>query len=276
MKNLSHIVNKVYGRPWLVQPNVLNSIGKQLENILQGKADMPMDPMDPEMPDEPVCEEPVNGIAVICVEGIIGKHLSMLEMVCGGCDVDEISEQLKEAVDDANVQKIVLLFNTPGGTVTGVSELAQQIDEATQVKEVIGFTDTLCASAGMWLASQCTSFYCSPSSDVGSVGVYSLYMDASVMYANEGLKVNAISAGKYKLTGAEFRAMTDEERAMLQADVDTIYNDFKAAVTKKRKCADEDLQGQCFSGVEAVKRGFADGLINNTRQLFDLLAMSNE
>lgn len=272
MKSLIRIQETVYNKPWLILPSVHRNIQKQLENVLQGKTQLPDMPMDDE--DEEEEEEElsmVSDIGVITIDGIIGKHLGMLETMCGGVDVDIVSEMLDELSEDPNINTIVMYFNTPGGTVTGVPELAEKIAEVAKTKQVIAYADVLCASAGYYLASQANAIYAAPSAELGSIGVYSIYFDESVALANEGIKVNAISAGKYKLMGAPFRPMTDEERAMLQKDVDEIYNQFKSAVTSKRPISDDDMQGQVFSNGDLITKNLIDGNINSLGELLDVL-----
>lgn len=269
--SLYRIQEALFNKPWLVKPSFHQSMVRQfLSHINAGS--MP-DINVNEMPDvnNALTNNDGSPIAVIPVDGIIGKHLSMLETACGGCDVDEIKDQLQAAASDPSVSKIVLYFNTPGGTVTGVAELAELITEINAQKQCVAYTDTLCASAGYWLMSQCSLAYAAPSAEVGSIGVYSLYLDETRALEQEGVKVNAISAGKYKLTGAPFKPMTDEEKAMLQADVDKVYARFKSAVTTNRNIADADMQGQCFDGETAVTKGFLDGNINSIQELLAFL-----
>jgi protease-4 len=262
----------------MVIPSTHETIRKQLELHLGGKYAMPDMPDDPEDEEDDGVEidpeeltQPESKITIIVVDGIIGKHLGMLEVECGGCDLDTVSEQLDEAADDANIETIIMYFNTPGGTVCGVPELAAKIDEVTKKKKCIAYTDVLCASAGYYLASQCTAVFASPSSTIGSIGVYSIYLDETRAIEDAGIKVNAISAGKYKLTGASFKPMTDEERAMIQSDVDKIYNEFKLAVTSKREVVDDDMQGQVFDGVTAVSKNLVDGTVTSLKELVTFL-----
>ena len=66
----------------------------------------------------------IANTAIIPIQGIIGKHLSLLEMSCGCVDVDDIGLQLDRAIADESVDSIILYFDTAGGTVTGIPELA--------------------------------------------------------------------------------------------------------------------------------------------------------
>ena len=271
--SLYRIQEALYNKPWCIKPSVHRSMMKQLEAHLRGvNASMPLE--DPE--EENDVPTPIqDGIQVIPVCGVIGKHLSLMETMCGGCDLDEVAEALKEARDNAEVSAIVMNFNTPGGTVTGVAETAALIAEVSKVKPVYGYADALCASAGMWLASQCTAFYVAPSADVGSIGVWSLYFDQSRAMENEGITANEISAGKFKTIGASWRKMTDEEKAILQADTDKIYNTFKATVKSTRKVSDSVCQGLCYDGETAVSNNLADGIFNDLESLIGFVSQAN-
>ena len=268
MKNLNSLYN-LYNTPWAIMPSTLDTMKYQVDAILSGKMQMPLDDEEDE-DDMPMMIQ--GNTSVINVSGVIGKKLGLIERFFGGVDVDDIAAQLELSVEDPSISTIVMAFDTPGGSVVGTPELANLIKEVSTKKRCIGFTDTLCASAGIWLASQCNAFYCSPSATVGSVGVYSIYIDQTRMLEDMGIKVNAISAGKYKLTGSPFKPMSDEERTMLQADVDKIYNEFKATVSSNKSIADEDMQGQCFDGIVSVEKGFADGNVNNFNELLKLIS----
>lgn len=259
MKNFPQIIAKVYREPWLIVPHRHRAIQTTIEAHMDGGGEVDMEDSD-------TAEMAQDGdTAIIPVYGIIGKHLSMLETMCGGCDLDVVGAMIDAAENDLSVKRILLNFRTPGGTVTGVPEMGRKI--AAIKKPTIAFTDSECCSAGYWLASQCKQFFMTESATTGSIGVYSVYEDWTKALAMEGIKVNAISSGKFKLSGAYFKEMTDEERAMFQAKSDKIHSDFKAAARHYREIPDEAMQGQCFDGVEAVNVGLVDGLVEDIGEL---------
>ena len=69
----------------------------------------------------------LDGIGVIPVVGVIGKGLSPLEKMMGAVDVNEVSEALDAFASDPAVEKVALQISSPGGTVTGVEELANKV-----------------------------------------------------------------------------------------------------------------------------------------------------
>ena len=69
----------------------------------------------------------VDGIGVIPIVGVIGKGLSPLEKMMGAVDVNDISLQVDTFAGSPDVEAIAFHVSSPGGTVTGVEELANKI-----------------------------------------------------------------------------------------------------------------------------------------------------
>jgi ClpP class serine protease len=85
-------------------------------------------------------------------------------------------------------------------------------------------------------------------------------MDQSAAAAAAGIKPVVISSGPLKGMGIPGLSLTDDQAAYLQAEVNAIAADFKAAVRKKRTLVkDEDMQGQSMQGKVAVAKGLATG-----------------
>jgi signal peptide peptidase SppA len=267
MKNYPHIIAKVFGEPWLITREKHRAIERILLSRIEGEK--PVAVMEDgeavaDTQDEKLIVE--EGTAIIPVHGIIGKHLSGLEMASGGADLDSIGTKIDAAMEDGGVNRLLFDFRSPGGTVTGIPEMGRKIYGLS--KKTVAFTDEEANSGALWLASQAQEFYATPSSRVGSIGVWTASLDMSRYLENEGVKMNAISAGKYKLMGAYWKPLTDEERAIIQARVDGIHAEFKAAVNNRRQIDEQHMEGQIFSGEEAARIGLVDGLVEGIDELF--------
>ncbi len=227
--------------------------------------------------DEPVVErekEEVAGIVgklgVIYVTGIIGQHLSGMEMGCGGYDLAALNASLDEMEADPRVESVLLVMNTPGGTVTGVPEAAARVRDFS--KPVSAFTDSMSASAGYWIASQADRVFITPSAEYGSIGVYSAVVDESAAWAKEGFKLELMKAGKHKAAGIAGLPLSDEDKALIQGEVDELYTEFKGAVSARRKAvSDGAMQGQMFRGQKAVDAGLADEIVGSLQELIRAL-----
>ena len=152
--------------------------------------------------------------------------------------------------------------------MTGIPEAGRKIQYSR--KETIAFTNSECCSGGLWLAAQCQRFYATQSSRVGSCGVYCMTLDLTKAMEEQGVKVNAIFAGKYKLLGASFKPLEDDEREILQLGVDKIYGQFKEAMETYRVVNDDKFgNGLVFDGQEAAEIGFTDGVVESMDEILE-------
>lgn len=266
MKNYPHIAQKLYNEPWLITKEKHDNLVALFEAHISGNK---IGLFDDEEEDGDDSTDPrmIGRTLVIPVHGVLGKHLSSLEMMCGGCSVDAIGKELDKAESSYQVANVLLDFRSPGGVVSGIPELGKKISAMS--KDVVSFTDLDCCSGALWLASQADKFYCTESSLVGSCGVYSIYLDRSQQLEEAGIKVNAISSGEFKLAGASFKPMTDRERAMLQGQCDDIHQKFQEALLKNRAVDKDALEGQVFYGEDALEVGMVDGLVEDMEEVLD-------
>ena len=198
----------------------------------------------------------VGATYVIPIVGMIGRSLSPIERL-GATDVDQVNDWIDEALA-ANPARIVFDINSDGGTTEGVEELADKI-RGLKI-ETIAYSSGSMNSAAYWIASASNRLVVAPSASVGSIGVYLAYMDQSAAAAAAGIKPVVISSGPLKGMGIPGLSLTEEQAAYLQAEVNAIAADFKAAVRLKRSLVkDEDMQGQSMQGKVAIAKGLATG-----------------
>ena len=203
-----------------------------------------------------------DGTGVIPIAGVIGKGLSPLEKMTGAVDVNAIADAIDDYSTNTQVTRIAFQVSSPGGTVTGVEELANKVRNIA--KPTMAYTDSEMASAAYWIASAADKVVASPSSTVGSIGVYMTIADMTEMAKAQGIKMVVIKSGKFKGAGIPGTSLSEEQVANLQQGVDEIHADFKAAVLQTRKLVKaEDMEGQVFSGKQAAQRGLVTGLADS-------------
>lgn len=205
-----------------------------------------------------------GSVGIVPIVGVLGKGMSPIEKALGGCDVDDVAQAISTFAKNKHCKTIMLDVSSPGGSVAGIPELAAMVRAVSKTKKVVAFTDTECASAAYWVASQATSFLATPSAIVGSVGVYRVVPDTSKAYESQGIKMKVIKAGKYKAAGVAGTPLTKEQEDMMQEEVDDIHGQFKSDVKAVRIYAeDKHMEGQVFSGKNASTRGLITGLADN-------------
>ena len=264
------ILDVVINGDWCITPGAYRSILTALENVashgIQERAGL----LDGDERGGNQLSK-VGNIGIVSIAGIIGKRISSLDAACGGVDVNAIVSDVRGMAADPGIDTVIMDWNSPGGTVTGVPEAYEALYAVSKKVNLISYTDTQQCSAAQWLSSAASSQYAAASSTVGSVGVYNLVLDRSEQLAQEGIKVEAISAGKHKLLGAQFQPLSAEHRSMLQGRVDAIHADFKKAVKRGRKVDDSALEGQGLTGTEGVKAGMIDGIYPSLESLISAL-----
>ncbi len=174
------------------------------------------------------------------------------------CSMSDTATTLRELASNPEVHTVLLDIDSPGGTVKGTPELAFAVRSLAREKHVYTYTSGNCCSAAYWIASQSDVIYSAPSAMVGSIGVLLPLIDTSGLYEKNGIKVEAIAAGKYKSTGLDGTSLTDEQRALLTQRVENVWEQFKAAVTTRRKIDEAYMEGQSFYGLDARSKGLVD------------------
>jgi len=213
-------------------------------------------------------------IALLNICGIMVKGAGEdEEEMLGLVNIDRISQSLDVLAADPSVSCIIINFSSPGGETTGIHELGNKIRNIDKtIKPVYAWTETQCASAAYWLASQCRAIGMTLSASIGNVGVYLLLPDESVKLENEGIKINSIYSGKFKLMGHRHMSLTDEERAILQADVTKQQQAFKDVIKANRpEVKEESLEGLSYEGSQAFELGLVDAVTENVVEFINSL-----
>lgn len=268
----SAIIRAVFGSVWAIMPEKLEAIATFVKMKVEGGSSSPEiiaairaenDIAAARM--RSLSADKPGSVVVLPLYGIINQRYAGDFSGPQGTSVQEFTQQFRQAMNDPNVTAIVIDCDSPGGTVSGVDELATEIYNARQqkTKKITAVSNCLCASAAYYIASQANEFCVSPSSMTGSIGVYQLHEDDSTALENIGVKFTFISAGKYKVEGNSFQPLNDEARTAMQGVVDDFYDMFTKAVARGRSVAVKAVrngfgEGRCLTAQDAVKQGLAD------------------
>jgi signal peptide peptidase SppA len=204
-----------------------------------------------------------SGVAGISIRGVIAHRMGGMDDMSGGTSAERIGAMLKHVAADDSIGTIIYDIDSPGGTVPGVQELASQMFALRGQKKQIAQVNDLAASAAYWLASQADEIVSIPSGTAGSIGVFTVHQDLSEALAKEGIKIDVIKAGKYKVEGNPFEPLSEEGRAFIQARVDEAYGQFVKDVARGRGVNVSDVkggygEGRALSAKDALKAGLID------------------
>lgn len=257
MKNKLLIALGLYGEVWALEASALSGLVAQLQLI-------PAEAMylsESGRPSE--AGYIVNGgVAEIRLTGPMAKDTTSLEAMFGVCSTVALRRQVRHAQANSAVDEIVLIFDSPGGQISGTPELALEVQRCT--KKTTAYVDGLCCSAAYWVASQCDEIICSPFAKVGSIGCYTVMVDSSEQAANEGLKFVLVSSGGIKGHPSVGVTIPDEAIAARQSEVGEVMAMFTEFIAHGRAMSAESVSeladGRVWGADEALGLGLIDSI----------------
>jgi protease-4 len=210
-------------------------------------------------------------IAVVTIEGVIMSSKKAVE-------------ELAIAEEDKDIKAIIIRIDSPGGAVGPSQEIYEEVVRINKVKPVYASFGTVAASGGYYIGSAARKIYSNAGTLTGSIGVIMQFMDLSKLYEWAKLNPETLHAGKFKATGNPERAMTVEERALMQNLLDDVHVQFindvkKGRGAKLKKPIEELAQGQIFSGQQAKEVGLVDeikGLWQAGREIHQELKLKGD
>lgn len=201
-----------------------------------------------------------NKIGVIPVEGAI-------------LDSDPVLSQLIEFRKEKQIKAIILRINSPGGGVAPSQEIYREIRRTSKTKKVIASMGSLAASGGYYIASASDKIVANPGTLTGSIGVIMEFVHVEELLQKLGLGMEVMKSGEFKDIGSPHRKLTEREKALIEALIAEIQNQFVGAVAEGRNISREKVQeiadGRILSGQQAKEYGLVD-VLGNFRDAVEL------
>lgn len=200
-----------------------------------------------------------RAVAVIPIVGAIANRAQSL-----GTGADVITRMIDNAMGDPRVKSIVYDVDSPGGTVTGVPEVAAKIYGYRGVKPQLAVANGLMASAAYWIGSAADEVWVTPSGEgAGSIGVIMLHLDESKALEAEGITVTELAEGKYKTEGAPWKPLDAVAEEYFRGRVREVYDWFVRDVATFRGTTPKAVregygEARVLPGKAAVAAGLAD------------------
>jgi signal peptide peptidase SppA len=214
-------------------------------------------------------------VAVLELRGVILHSASPLAQLFGWSGIDNFSRMFDEVMAMQQVRTVVIRVDSPGGSVFGVQELASKIFKARSKRQIIAVADPLACSAAYWIASAASKLICTPSGEVGSIGVYAVQEDISRAAEMAGVKHTIVKAGARKAEGLPIAPLGDDAKSHMQSKADDIHGEFLDAVAKHRGTTTDKVrktygEGRSMRSKEALRVGLIDRIATFDQVLAEL------
>lgn len=223
------------------------------------------------------------GLAVFSVSGTgpelaFGDRIAVIEVDGVINDDEAFLRDVRRLRRDGSVKGWVVSINSPGGVVAPSQSIYQTLgrirsEDGVPVVASIGGVG---ASGGYYVALGADSILALPGSITGSIGVIMEYPNVQELMDKVGVRMEVLKAGEQKDLGSPFRTMGPEDRAVLNAMITDVHDQFIEAVASGRGMSEEAVReladGRVLSGRQALEAGLVDRLGN----LDDAISLAGE
>ncbi len=170
---------------------------------------------------------------------------------------------LRKARLDRSIKAIVLRVNSGGGSALASENIWREMHLAKQEKPVIVSFGDVAASGGYYIASAADSIFAQSNTITGSIGVFGIIPNMEGFFKNKlGITFDGVQTGPYADAMSVTKPMTEDEKKLIQAEIENVYALFKKRVAEGRKrdtaYIDSIAQGRIWTGTRAKEIGLID------------------
>ena len=194
-----------------------------------------------------------------------GKKIARIEIT--GAIASEMRQRVLKALKTVEEQKwkaLLLRIDSPGGTVGDSQEIYSALRHLQKKVKIVASFGNISASGGVYVGMGAEKIVANPGTITGSIGVILRGNNLERLLDKVGVSFKVIKSGPYKDILSFDRELTDEEKQILQALIDTSYHQFVRTVAEARHLSIETVQGfadgRIFTGEQAQGLGVVDRL----------------
>ncbi|MFT5599853.1 MAG: protease-4 [Flavobacteriales bacterium] len=177
-----------------------------------------------------------------------------------------IAAAIRSARMDENIKGIVLRVNSPGGDAMASDVIWREVMLCKEAGKTVAVSmGDYAASGGYYISCAADRIFAQPNTITGSIGVFGIIPNIGPMLKSvAGITTDRVETNPHASFSIT-NALSDDEKLMVQQEVDAIYDDFISKVALGRPeldKADVDSigQGRVWSGTDALRLKLVDEL----------------
>jgi protease-4 len=203
-------------------------------------------------------------IAVIPVHGPIGLAAPSGPFSGGTAALAPLVAAVRRARKEPSVVGVVLHVDSPGGSALVSDLVHREVERLAERKPVVACFGNVAASGGYYVAAPAHAIVASPVSITGSIGVVSARLVLRGLLDKLGVRTEVVRTAPHADMFSSSRALTEDERAILERELDGVYRTFVGIVARGRRRTFDEIEplarGRVWSGADAHARGLVDRL----------------
>ena len=210
------------------------------------------------------CGQGSNKVVRIPIHGMImlGDSGSLFRP---GSSAGLALQGIRRATLDKDVEAIILDINSGGGGITAsdiIYEALLDFKQAQSGRRIVALCGDTAASGAYYIALAADHIIVRPTTITGSIGVLVQSINFRELGMKHGIKNVTIKSGANKDILNPLSDFTEEQQALVQAVVDSLYDRFVGLVAKHRNLPDADVRaladGRIFTAADALRLGLVD------------------
>jgi protease-4 len=165
---------------------------------------------------------------------------------------------------DPTAKALLVVIDSPGGTVSGGESLHHAIARVGREMPVVAVMGATAASAGYMVALPAERIFAREATLTGSIGVKLMLPEFSGLLEKLGVGDNSLASGPLKDEPSLARPLSPAGRAVMQGIVADMHEQFTAMVAAGRRMEParvaELADGRAYTGRQALKLGLIDAI----------------
>lgn len=192
------------------------------------------------------------------------------EIVSGRGNMDETGsermlEGLRKAREDERVKAVVLRINSPGGSALASEVIWREVKLTAAKKPLVVSMGDVAASGGYYIAAPAKFIFAEPQTLTGSIGIFGAMPDISGLMKDKlGITSDGVKLGQYSDFGKLDRAMSPDEKYIIQTEIDRMYEVFLSRVAEGRKLSRDHVhqvaRGRVWMAADAKENQLIDAI----------------
>ncbi len=203
-------------------------------------------------------------IALIYAVGEIVSGKSTIDPAGGVLGSETFVEWVRKARVDPDVRAIVVRIDSPGGSATASDVMWHEMMLARDVKPVVVSMGDVAASGGYYIAVPANVIVAEPGTLTGSIGVVTGKYVVKGALDKLGIGSDAVSNGAMAEIDSPFKPFSTEERARVEAQMQSTYDLFVSRVAEGRHLSAAEVdsigRGRVWTGSQGKAHGLVDEL----------------
>jgi len=214
-----------------------------------------------------------DGVATMAITGPLMRRRTSLTDWYGIETYDVISARIDALARDGDVDRLLLVGDSPGGHAQGVEEPVAAMDRfRAGGGRIVGWVDGMAASAMYYVMAGADEIFSSETGFSGSIGTILTMYDFFGLFQKLGVEAKVLRTAIHKAPGQLGEQVSEEQLGPLQEIVDDFGQRFFDHVGERRGLSGKGLRAVTDGRVHLADSAMALGLVDGIGTMEEVAA----